>query len=287
MTEFKPIRAAATVVLARDSDEGMEVFLLRRSSKSSFMANVIVYPGGAVDPADFELAQSPLVQASRGLWVNDHSRAHAIAALREAFEESGVLAGEFRQGPSQRDLDELRVALHDGRMSFAEVLTRLEASLSLDSLWFFDRWVTPSWETKRYDAWFFLVRAPEGQVARSDEREVTDGEWMTPQRALERYHERSMILAPPTWATMRDLARFRTVDEAAAYAQQATPYPILPHFTQMEGEGEGVILLPGDSAYPGFDDVDTSLRGKPRRTRISMRDGLWVEHPLYGAKEEL
>ena len=277
MTEFKPIRAAATVVLARDSDEGMEVFLLRRSSKSSFMANVIVYPGGAVDPADFELAQSPLVQASRGLWVNDHSRAHAIAALREAFEESGVLAGEFRQGPSQRDLDELRVALHDGRMSFDAVLGELGAELPLDLLWYFDRWVTPNWESKRYDAWFFLMRAPEAQIARSDEVEVIDGAWMTPRRALERYRERELLLAPPTWATMVDLSRFDTVDEAAIFARDATPSPILPHFSAAPSEGRGMILLPGDAEYPHFDDVDTSPRATPRRTRIAMRDGLWEE----------
>lgn len=285
MSEQKPIRAAATVVLARDADHGMEVLLMRRSAKSSFMANVIVYPGGAVDAADFALAQSPLVQASRSLWTDDFSRAHAIAALREAFEESGMLAADFVRPPSQSDLDRLREDLHAGRLGFAEVLEELDAGLSLDSLWFFDRWVTPSWETKRFDAWFFLMRAPEGQVARSDELEVTDGAWMTPQAALERYARRELLLAPPTWATMKDLARFQRVDDAATYAQAATPYAILPHFTQMEGEGEGVILLPGDPLYPGFPDVDTSLRGTPRRTRISMKDGLWVEHATCGAKD--
>lgn len=285
MSVDKPIRAAATVVLARDSEDGMEVYLLRRSPKSSFMANVIVYPGGAVDAADFSLARSPLVQASRGLWTDDFSRAHAIAALREAFEESGLLAAEFATPPSQGDLDVLRREVHSGRMSFEAVLHELRASLPLDSLWYFDRWVTPSWETKRYDAWFFLMRAPEGQIAQSDELEVTDGTWMTPKRALELYRKRELLLAPPTWATIIDLARYSRTDEAAAFAQQATPYPILPHFTKMEGEEEGVILLPGDEAYPGFSDVDTTLRGQPRRTRIAMQDGLWVEHTRCGAKD--
>lgn len=276
-TSLKPIRPAATVVLARDGDEGMEVFLLRRSSRSSFMANVIVYPGGAVDPGDYALARSPRVQASRGLWTDDHSRAHAIAALREAFEETGLLAAEFRRPPPQSDLDHLRLEVHAGRMSFDAVLGELGAELPLDSLWYFDRWVTPSWETKRYDAWFFLMRAPEDQIARSDEVEVTDGTWMTPRRALERYRERELLLAPPTWSTMVDLAGFNTVDEAAIFARDATPSPILPHFSAAPSEGRGMILLPGDAEYPHFDDVDTSPRGTPRRTRIAMRDGLWEE----------
>lgn len=274
----KPIRAAATIVLARDGSDGMEVCLLRRSSKSSFMASVIVYPGGAVDPEDYDLESSERVHATRVLWRTPGSRAHAIAALREAFEESGLLAADFKTRPNQSTLDELRFALRGEEISFQEVLQALDAQLPLDSLWFFDRWVTPPWETKRYDTWFFLARAPEGQRLYSDGVEVTDERWLTPQAALERYHERELLLAPPTWATIKDLANFTRVDDALAYAASAQPYPICPHFMPLEEQGTGVILLPGDPGYPGFEGVDTRLRGRPTRTRIAMRDGLWFEY---------
>lgn len=273
----KPIRAAATIVLARDGASGMEVCLLRRSSKSSFMASVIVYPGGAVDPEDYALETSERVHASRALWRTPGSRAHAIASLREAFEESGLLAATFQTPPKQSTLDELRVALRTDRIAFQDVLEALDAELHLDSLWFFDRWVTPPWETKRYDTWFFLARAPEGQRLYSDGVEVTDERWMTPQDALARYHARELLLAPPTWATIKDLAPFTRVEDAMAYAKTATPYPICPHFMPLEDQGTGVILLPGDPGYPGFEGVDTRLRGRPIRTRIAMRDGLWFE----------
>lgn len=274
----KAIRPAATIVLARDSDAGMEVCLMRRSSKSSFMASVVVYPGGGVDDADFLVAESPRVHAGRALWKDTHSRAHAVAALREAFEESGLLATEFAKVPSQKELDALRFALLNEDIEFAEVLDTLDAQIQLDDLWYFDRWVTPPWETKRYDTWFFLARAPEGQRFYTDGQEVTDERWMTPKEALERYRNRELLLAPPTWATMVDLAHFERFDDAAVYAERATPYAICPHFTPLEQKGEGVILLPGDPDYPGFEGVDTSIRGQPTRTRIGMRDGQWIEY---------
>lgn len=286
MSEVMPIRQAATVVLARDGDNGIEVLLLKRSSRSSFMANVIVYPGGAVDAADHGYAQSTRVNASRGLWADDWTRAHAIAALREAFEESGMLVADFGRPVSEEELDVERRRLLAGTTTFADVLELFDARLSLDAIWYFDRWVTPSWETKRYDALFFLVRAPEGQTACCDETETVEGDWYRPEDALAAYERREMLLAPPTWATLRDLSGYATVDAAADFAHRAAPSPILPHFTQMEGEGEGVILLPGDAAYPGFDDVDTTLRAPARRTRISMRDGLWVEHAVHGVADK-
>lgn len=274
----KPIRPAATIVLARDAAQGMEVCLLRRSHTSSFMASVIVYPGGGVDAADFELAESERILASRALWKDTEQRAFAIAAVREAFEESGLLTAEFKQAPTQDRLDTLRFALRRDDIAFEDVLASLDARINLDDLWYFDRWVTPPWETKRYDTKFYFARAPQGQRFYSDGEEVTDERWMTPEQTLARYRERELILAPPTWATIKDLLPFQCVDDAIAYAAKTTPYAICPHFMPLEEEQTGVILLPGDPAYPGFEGVDPEIRGKPIRTRIAMRDGQWYEH---------
>lgn len=278
MSEPKPIRAAATVVLARDSQRGMEVCMLKRSARSSFMASVMVYPGGALEASDFAMSQSERVHAERGLWQSAHAQAHALASLRETFEESGILATIHTALPAQDKVDQLRQELRAETRTFDSVLQELNVSLELDNLWFFDRWVTPPWESKRYDTWFFIVRAPEGQRARSDGQEVTAERWVTPADALQQFYDRELMLAPPTWATLRDLQEFHTVDDALRFAQAATPYPICPYFASTDLNAEGIILLPGDPEYPGIDDVTTDVRGTPRRTRIAMKDGLWRDY---------
>ena len=277
MTELKPIRPASTLVLCRDGKRGLEIYMLRRSSRSSFMANVMVYPGGALEPGDRVLASTPEVGGKRLLWNDSELRALAIAGIREAYEEAGVLCADFRQAPSTEVLRDARSSLLDGSVGFEEVLRTLGALLRLDDVWYFARWVTPNWETKRFDARFFLVEAPRDQVASSDERETEVGAWLTPQGAIDAYERGELILSPPTWSTLMDLRGCRDVSAARVFAQRALPSPILPHMTEMYASK--VVLLPGDEAYPeGLDPrVDTALRAAPSRTRIHIVDGRFRE----------
>lgn len=272
--ELKPIRLAATLVVCRDSERGLEVYLLKRSSRAQFMANVMVYPGGGLEPQDEVLSSE--VGGTRGLWSAAPMRALALAALRETFEESGLLCAHFASSPALETLRSVRHQVLEGTTTFAEVLASLEATLSLDSLWYFARWVTPNWETKRYDTYFFITRAPEAQEARSDERETERGAWYTPADAIAAYDRGELILSPPTWATLRDLCGCSCVDEALAFGRSELPSPILPHFTDI-GEGEKAVLLPGDALYPENHDpqVDTTPRVVPRRTRIAFTQGRW------------
>lgn len=269
----KPIRPAATLVLARPAADAFEVLLLKRSARSSFMANVYVYPGGAVDDADTALAESGLIRASRASWGDIENRVHAVAAVRECFEEAGVLLARRREDgalacPTLEETEELRRALNAGTLSFAEVLRRLEYELDLDDLRYFDRWVTPDFESRRFDARFFFSVVPEGQRAECDRMETVDGRWLRPAQALERYDRSEIILAPPTWATLRDLSRYREADEAMSWADAQRPLPLLPHFAEIDGEP--TILLPGDPLYPEKFE-------RSGRTRIAIRDGRWCE----------
>lgn len=269
----KPIRPAATLVLARPASDAFEVLLLKRSARSSFMANVYVYPGGAVDDADTQLAESALIRGTRPAWKDIENRVHAIAAIRECFEEAGVLlarrrADGLRASPTLEETEELRRALHAGSLGFAEVLQRLEYELDLDDLRYFDRWVTPDFESRRFDARFFFSVVPQGQRAECDRVETVDGRWLNPARALERYDRSEIVLAPPTWATLRDLSGYREADEAMRWAEAQRPLPLLPHFAEVEGEP--TILLPGDPLYP--EKVE-----RVGRTRIAIREGRWCE----------
>lgn len=285
MSELKPIRPAATVVVCRDAARGLELLLLKRSSRSSFMASVMVYPGGALDEEDAAVARSPRVRAGRELWSRDTMAAHAIAALRENFEETGLLCAQLSAQKARTELRPLRTALLDGGISFSEVLDRLDAHVDLDDVWYFSRWVTPNWETKRYDARFFLARAPESQEASFDRRETDAGGWYTPEEAIAAYEEGELVLSPPTWATLTDLRSCPSVEAAQAYARGALPSPILPHFTDVE-EGQKAVLLPGDTLYPLDLDwqVDTTPRVVPTRTRIAFVNSRWAEvAPTLGA----
>lgn len=277
MTDLKPIRPAATVVVCRDGEKGLELLMLKRSSKSTFMASVMVYPGGALDAADSVVAESPRVRASREVWERDLMKALAIASLRECFEETGLLCASFEQAPSPEMLGDLRAKLLSSEMSFEDVLAQTRAVIDLEDVWYFARWVTPNWETKRYDARFFLVESPRNQLFSFDKREADAGDWYTPQEALDAYQRGEMILSPPTWATLTDLKSCSTVEEAKALARVLKPSPILPHFTDVEG-GKAV-LLPGDASYPVDLDhqVDTAPRVPPSRTRIGFENNRWVE----------
>lgn len=269
----KPVRPAATLVLARPGAEDFEVLLLKRSSRSSFMANVYVYPGGAVDDADERLAESGLVRGTRQTWHELENRVHAIAAIRECFEEAGVLLARQRSDgarvcPVFEETEELRRALNEGHLSFGEVLQRLEVELNLDDLRYFDRWVTPAFESRRFDARFFFSEVQAGQRAECDRVETVDGAWLRPLHALSRYEASEIMLAPPTWATLRDLSTHRAVNDAFRWAEEQRPLPLLPHFEEVEGEP--TILLPGDPLYP-----ERVERGG--RTRIAIREGRWQE----------
>lgn len=245
------VRPAASVLLARAAEAGAapELFMLRRSAKSAFLPEVFVFPGGAVDEVDAEIARTRLLREAEAPnpQREPSDPAFEAAALREAFEEAGILLAATAEGtPAGLDAERLRggrAALHAGTTTFAELLAALNVLLDARRLWHFSHWITPPTESRRFDTHFYLALAPSGQAASSDEIETHAGLWISPAEALRRHGEGSFPLIFPTIAHLRRLAPYATLDALREFAttkpiRTVEPEPIVGeqrHFTLPEG----------------------------------------------------
>ncbi|MBU6502339.1 MAG: NUDIX hydrolase [Burkholderiales bacterium] len=250
-----PPRAAATVVMLRDAAEGLEVFLLKRHGLSDVLGGAYVFPGGKVDAHDAELDmatrldQSPQ-QLHAGLNEPDIDALTAaslyVAALREAFEESGVLFAQDASAWQAREAGEL---LRQG-CGFGEVLSRMALRLHTRSVVPWSRWITPKVSAvvnKRFDTRFFVSAVPPDQVARHDEHETTESAWLRPRAALEQYRDGCIELAPPQIMSLAHLSHHATVDSVLQEARRRRPPVIRPE--SFEQDGERVICYPGDERH--------------------------------------
>lgn len=249
-----PLRPAATVVMLRDAPEGLEVFLMKRHTLSDVLGGAYVFPGGKVDALDAELDMAahldqPLPVLHAGLNEADISERTAgglyVAALREAFEESGIL---MAQGMACEGVDCSRAAalLREGH-GFNAVLAQMGLRLQTRSLVPWTRWITPtapSVMNKRFDTRFFVSAVPAGQVAIHDNHETTDSIWLAPRTALQQYWAGQIALAPPQIMSLAHLARHVSVDSVMAQARSRLPPLIQPE--PFDLEGQRVICYPGD-----------------------------------------
>ena len=253
-----PPRDAATVVILRDGTHGPEVFLVKRHGLSDVLGGAYVFPGGKMDAADNApghqayLDQSPQ-QLHAALGEPDTAPATAcglfIAALRETYEEAGVLFAQNAQSESQQAKSELA-----GAAKGSDFHQRLESgSLRLQTLavhpW--SRWITPrmpSVTNKRFDTRFFISVMPTGQHAEHDDFEATDSAWLRPRAALEQYWEREIELAPPQIMSLAHLSRYRNAQEAMEQARASTPPVIMPE--AYHENDERVICYPGHARHP-------------------------------------
>jgi 8-oxo-dGTP pyrophosphatase MutT (NUDIX family) len=250
-------RDAATVALLRDTSAGPEVHLLRRVRGMAFAGGMHVFPGGSVDRADAsaELAwagPTAAEWAERMRCPEPLARALVCAAVRETFEESGVLLA----GPAGSDGPELlddvstdeweaeRVALEAREQSLSQLLVRRGLVLRSDLLSYLAHWITPEVEPKRFDTRFFLAEMPGGQIARHVGGEADQRAWVRPQDAL----DQRLRMMPPTAAVLADLARFD--DVAGALAAPREVLPVLPKLV-VGDDDEVAFVVPGDDGYPG------------------------------------
>jgi 8-oxo-dGTP pyrophosphatase MutT (NUDIX family) len=246
MTRPPSITPAATIVLARViPDDGFEVFLVKRHGRSGFMAGAHVFPGGKVDADDALPEQDPF----------------AICAIRETFEECGVLLARPESGlplSTHDPIDAVTARVAAGE-PFAFALHAVGLVPDVEALTPLAWWVTPEAEPRRYDTRFFFAVVPplQRQSARADGVEVEDGVWLTPTQALQQAHEGTIRLAPPTLVTLEELAPL-TLSLVRAKAWPITPIcPVLHNV-----DGELVLALPGDPLHPEQDGV------WPERTRV-------------------
>ena len=259
--ELVPVAArhASTVVLLRDAAGGTEAYLLRRTQTMAFAAGMYVFPGGSVDPRDEMLDDAawvgPAPTAWAGLLSADERLAKALvcAAVRETFEESGVLlagAGpdDIVADTTGDDWEADRLALIARELSFAAMLARRELVLRADLLRPWAHWITPEFEPKRFDTRFFVAALPAGQRTRDVGGEADRVAWVRPSDALAASAAGEMGMLPPTAFTLSEIAAYDDVAAVLAAGDARDIKPVLPKVV-IDGD-DARLLLPHDEGYP-------------------------------------
>ena len=258
------LRPAATVIVLRDAPARPEIFMVRRHEGTAFMAGAYVFPGGRVDQADFDGAHG------------DRKLAFRHAAIRELFEEAGVLLARAADGSfvslasaeTHARFVRYRGDVHAGTLDLLALVDREQLALAPDALVLFARWVTPPVDVRRFDTQFFVTRVPPAQAPAHDATETTASVWTTAANALAQAQRGEIVLPPPTWTTLRELEGFSSVD---ALLEWAASRPIVrrePLFVE-EG-GRRLLLLPGDPGNP-----ERWPEPLPHETRFVHENGRW------------
>jgi 8-oxo-dGTP pyrophosphatase MutT (NUDIX family) len=296
-----PKKASTVILLRGKKNTGFEVFLLRRHEKAASWAGNFVYPGGRVDPHD---GQQDIALSCRGLSREkaqqvlgasvppEEALAYWIAAIRELFEEAGVLFANNQTGnpfllrnASEREKFLLyRESLQKGLLTISEMVQKERLRLALDQLYYYAHWITPEALPQRFDTRFFVACHPARQQASHDQKETTAGTWISPQQALEENLKGSAVLSPPTLKTLEDLSRFQRIEDVLSSVTKTKILPVLPIFKKVAEQR--MLLFPWDPDYKTFqqDTVPGPLdHGKPsspgdNTTRLLFREGRWLPY---------
>lgn len=254
-------RDAATVMVLRNGPDGdIQVLMLRRTAAMKFAPGAYVFPGGSVDAADYgaDIGWHGPSAAEFGERLGasaDVARALVCAAVRETFEESGVLlAGERADGPlavpSGPSWEADRVALASGALSLADLLARRDLVLRADLLIPWARWITPEGEPRRFDARFFAAALPDGQEAVGHEAEADRMAWLSPAGAIESAKAGEISLLPPTATTLNDFASLAAAGGGLAdiLGARRTIEPVRPRLVLEDGAAW--LIIPDEVGYP-------------------------------------
>jgi 8-oxo-dGTP pyrophosphatase MutT (NUDIX family) len=249
-------RPASTILLLRDSAAGeIEVFMMVRHHEIDFSSGALVFPGGSVDKGDQEIIADPaLYCGGEGLDVGALS--FRIAAIRETFEESGILLARISGSKALIDAKRAaeieaasRAALSEGKTSFREVLAGNGLQLALGELVPYAHWITPEGMPKRFDTWFFLAAAPPEQVGAHDGKESTDSIWLSPREALAGGESGRFKLPFPTTRNLIKLGKQPNVKAALDDSRGKPIVTVMPVMTRLNGGRQ--LRIPLEAGYDG------------------------------------
>ena len=259
---------AATVMILRPCPDAnvkdIEVLMVLRNRKSSFVPGYYVFPGGVVDPDDFGpeienfilgMDRQEAAQRLEDMSPPDKALGAWVAAIRETFEEVGILFAQRKDGApltpgtgeENRQFDHYRKAIIEGKINFLQMLRKENLLLSLDRIHYFSHWITPELLPLRYDVRFFVTQAPVNQAVMHDGVELTGHRWIRPSVALDLYEQGKLGMVLPQIMTLQDISRFKTVAEVMDSAKKRH---ILSTLTLMKLVGDkDVEVMPDGTVY--------------------------------------
>jgi 8-oxo-dGTP pyrophosphatase MutT (NUDIX family) len=257
-TEAVAPRPASTILLLRDSattKSEVEVFMMVRHYEIDFNSGALVFPGGSVDKGDQEIIARPELYCG-GEGLDASALSFRIAAIRETFEESGILLARARESRTLVDARRAgeieavsRAALCEGKISFLRVLTDNGLLLALNELVAYAHWITPEGMPKRFDTWFFLAAAPPEQAGAHDGKESTDSIWLSPREALAGGESGRFKLPFPTTRNLIRLGKQPSVKAALDAARGKPVVTVMPVMTRLNGGRQ--LRIPLEAGYDG------------------------------------
>jgi 8-oxo-dGTP pyrophosphatase MutT (NUDIX family) len=248
---------SATILIVRDTANGMEVFMVKRHHQIDFIAGALVFPGGKVAKGDYDAELSEFTQGADD-W-NADMRALGAAAIREAFEESGILfarengSRDFISSERLEALEHYRHPLEKGAIGLIDMLRAEKLVIACDALAHFAHWITPANMPKRFDTHFFVAAAPPGHAGRHDGRESVDSVWIDPALAVTDRKKWNVVF--PTKLNLLKLAKSSNVADAMEAARANPPLTVVPYVTQTP---EGLYLKIREDA--GYEQTSALMR---------------------------
>ena len=267
-------RPAATLMLVRDTAAGMEVFMIRRTQAAAFVGGAYVFPGGGLDVSDSSADVAAFcagmddVEASRLLNLERDGLAYWIAAIRECFEEAGLLLACDASGAYVDLSDPQRAAVFDqwrdriraGESTLAQLCAKQNLRLAAGQLAYFSHWITQPNRPRRYDTRFLVALAPTAQTAAHDNSETVDHCWIRPADALERNRRGEIQLVFPTIKTLEAMTRYDTAASLLEFARSPREMPAMSPRAAISRTGT-TMLLPSDYAYAEVGKLDPDQHG--------------------------
>jgi 8-oxo-dGTP pyrophosphatase MutT (NUDIX family) len=286
-------KKAASVILLRDTPQGVETFLIKRHLASGFMGGFYAFPGGNLEKDDSSDEVSARVEgiSEDEAWVMlgkgaspQIALAHWVTGIREVFEEAGILFASdgvgkpisFEEEKRRRAFERYRELLNKGKITFSELCHKENLTVAAHNLIHYSHWITPENRSRRYDTHFFLAQLPKGQIPIVDHIETIEGKWLEPTEALKANASAEVPLTPPALCTLQGLASFPSVKAIMAYSKaRSMSAPIIPILTHIEGQE--ILLMPGDELYAEHGGrKEEHYQNLHQSIRLIRKEGRWI-----------